>query len=91
MRWLALTYVQSGWLRASHRNGHEHPATLAPGQPYDFTVTLWPTDWKVAVGHRLRLSLSSGDVATIEPNAPPGTVSVSTGTGGSMLQLPVRR
>jgi hypothetical protein len=66
----ASAVITTGWLRASHRLGHEHP---------------------VAVGHRLRLSLSSGDVQTIEPNAPPGTVSVSTGTGGSMLQLPVRR
>jgi putative CocE/NonD family hydrolase len=81
--------VTTGWLRASHRLGHEHPVALQPGTPYDFTVPLWPTHWNVAAGHRLRVSVSSGDLATIEPNAPPGTVSVLAGVGGSRLTLPV--
>lgn len=87
----ASTVITSGWLRASHRTGHEHPAALTPGQSYDFTVALWPTDWRVPAGHRLRLSVSSGDLETIEPDAPPGTVTVLTGSGGSSLQVPVRR
>jgi len=48
--------MTTGWLRASHRTGHEHPALLTPGQPYDFDVALWPTHWRVAAGHRLRVS-----------------------------------
>ena len=83
--------MTTGWLRASHRTGHEHPALLTPGQPYDFDVALWPTHWRVAAGHRLRVSVSSGDVAAVEPNAPPGTVTVLAGAGGSTLDLPVRR
>lgn len=82
--------ITTGWLRASHRQGHEHPVALVPGQTYDFAVSLWPTHWKVAAGHRLRVSLSSGDLSAIEPNAPPGTVTVLAGAGGSTIDLPVR-
>lgn len=83
--------MTTGWLRASHRHGHEHPVAVTPGQPYDFDVPLWPTHWRVPAGHRLRLSVSSGDLGTIEPNASPGTVTVLAGTGGSTLRLPIRR
>jgi putative CocE/NonD family hydrolase len=82
--------ITTGWLRASHRQGHAHPVALEPGRAYDFDVKLWPTHWKVEAGHRLRVSLSSGDLATIEPNAPPGTVTVLVGTGGSTVEVPVR-
>jgi putative CocE/NonD family hydrolase len=83
--------ITTGWLRASHRTGHEQPALLTPGQPYDFEVALWPTHWRVAAGHRLRVSVSSGDVATVEPNAPPGTVTVLAGAGGPTVDVPLRR
>lgn len=83
------TVITSGWLRASHRRGHERPELLVPGQIYDFTVTLWPTHWKLTDGHHVRLSVSSGDLSVVEPNAPPGTVTILTGTGGSTLDLPL--
>jgi hypothetical protein len=35
------------------------------------------------------VTVSSGDLAAIEPNAPPGTVTVLAGTGGSTVDLPV--
>jgi putative CocE/NonD family hydrolase len=82
--------ITTGWLRATHRSGHEHPETLAPGSVYDFTVRLWPTHWKVAAGHRLRVSVSSGDIGAVEPNAPAGTVTVLAGAGGSTIDVPVR-
>jgi predicted acyl esterase len=85
----ASAIITTGWLRASHRQSHEHPEALHPGQTYDYDVHLWPTHWRVAAGHHLRVSLSSGDVAAIEPNAPPGTVTILTGTGGSVVELPV--
>lgn len=82
--------ITTGWLRASHRQGHESPVALTPGEVYDFDVKLWPTHWKVAAGHRLRLSISSGDLSAVEPNAPPGTVTVLAGAGGSTVEVPVR-
>ncbi len=82
--------ITSGWLRASHRLSHETPARLFPGQPYHVDVRLWPTHWRLAAGHRLRVSLSSGDLASIEPNAPPGTVTIALGVGGSSIDLPLQ-
>ena len=80
--------ITSGWLRASHRLNHETPELLSPGKPYDVVVRLWPTHWRLPPGHRLRVSVSSGDLASIEPNAPPGTVTVFLGVGGSSIDLP---
>ena len=80
--------ITSGWLRASHRLNHETPELLSPGKPYDVVVRLWATHWRLTPGHRLRVSVSSGDLASIEPNAPPGTVTVFLGVGGSSIDLP---
>jgi putative CocE/NonD family hydrolase len=82
--------ITTGWLRASHRRGHEQPVAVVPGEVHDYAVKLWPTHWKVAAGHHLRLSISSGDLAAIEPNAPAGTVTVLAGAGGSTFDLPIR-
>jgi putative CocE/NonD family hydrolase len=81
--------ITTGWLRASHLRGHDRPVALVPGETYDFHVKLWPTHWKLPAGHRLRVTVSSGDLAAIEPNAPPGTVTVLAGAGGSTIDLPV--
>jgi predicted acyl esterase len=81
--------VASGWLKASHRLGHERLAPIAPGTLYDFPVHVWATHWRFAAGHRLRLSVSSGDLPRIEPDAPPGSVDIVTGAGGSYADVPV--
>lgn len=80
--------ITSGWLRASHRLSSVTPTPVVAGAVHDFAVPMWPTDWRVHAGHRLRVSVSSGDLASIEPNAPPGTVTVMVGTGGSEIDLP---
>src|SRR3954466_8261947 len=81
--------VASGWLKASHRLGHERLAPITPGTMYDFPVHVWATHWRFAAGHRLRLSVSSGDLPRIEPDAPPGSVDIVTGAGGSYADVPV--
>ncbi len=81
--------VTTGWLRASHRSGHAKTVTLIPGKTYSYDVPLWPTHWRLRAGHLLRVSVSSGDLAMIEPNAPAGTVTVVTGgTGGTSIDVP---
>lgn len=85
----ASAIISSGWLRASHRLSHEQPETLTPGRTYTFDVPLRPTHWRIAAGHRLRVSVSSGDVSAIEPNAPPGTVTILTGADGSAIRIPL--
>lgn len=78
-----------GYLRASHRMGHSRLAPLRAGEVYPFVFDLEPLHWRFAAGHRLRVSLTSGDVPAITADAPPGTVGVRCGTGGSYLDLHV--
>lgn len=81
--------VTTGWLRASHRAGLERTVALTPGRTYAYDVKMWPTHWRLRAGHLLRVSVSSGDLAMIEPSAPAGTVTVVTGgTDGSSVDVP---
>lgn len=83
------TLITTGYLKASHRLGHAKAAPVVPGRAETYRVQVWPTDWRLAKGHQLRVSVSSGDVPRIEPDAPLGTVTVLTGRGGSSVDLPV--
>jgi uncharacterized protein len=76
-----------GYLKASHRLSQSHPTPVVPHRMTSFVVSVWPTDWRFAAGHRVRLSLSSGDYPKIAPDAPSGTVTVATGRGGSYVDL----
>jgi len=77
--------VTRGLLNLTHRNGHESPQPLQPGQPYDVEVELEATAFAFARGHRLRLSLAGADW----PNtvAPPRPLVLEV-RGGELL-LPV--
>ena len=81
------TLISTGRLRASHRVSHSQPEPVTPGQFYDFEVPIWPTHWHLASGHRLRLSISSGDVPRVNPDAPSGNVTIELGERGSNLEL----
>ena len=83
------TLVSTGWLLASHRDGHEAAAEVVPGEAADYEIEIWPTHWRFRQGHRLQVSLSSGDVPRTHPDAPQGTVTVDVGEGGAHLDLPV--
>lgn len=86
------TVITTGWLNAQHRRGYDSFASIKPGQPYDFTVELWPTHWRLRAGHFLRITVSSGDIQHIEPTAPLGsTVTVFGGRDGSMVAVPFQK
>jgi putative CocE/NonD family hydrolase len=82
--------ISVGYLKASHRLSQSRPAPVTPGEQLDLDVTVWPTDWLLGPGHRLRISLTSGDLPKIAPDAPDGTVTVATGQGGSYIELSTR-
>lgn len=78
-----------GYLLASHRDGHDQVVPVRPGQQVAYEVALHPVHWRLEAGHRLRLSISSGDIPALEPVAPAGTITVRCGEGGTALRVPV--
>ncbi|MCT2582120.1 CocE/NonD family hydrolase [Actinophytocola sp. S1-96] len=74
------TRVTNGWLRASHRFGHERAVPVRPGVGYELDVHLWPTHRRVAAGHHLEVTVASDDYPEIDSDAPPGRVTITGGT-----------
>lgn len=82
------TRVTYGLLNLTHRNGHENPQPLEPGQEYDVTVQLNGIAQRFPQGHRLRLSISTSYWPLAWP--PPEPVGIDIVTGRSKLLLPYR-
>jgi putative CocE/NonD family hydrolase len=80
--------VTYGLLNLTHRNGHEHPEALTPGQEVRVRVQLNDIAYRFPAGHRLRLAISTSywPLAWVPPQSARLTVS----TGESSLRLPVR-
>jgi len=86
------TVITSGWLKASKRLGPSSSVPVSPGHPGMYDIDLLPTHWRLAAGHAFRITISSGDLQTIEPYAPAGsTVTIFAGRDGSTFELPVYR
>lgn len=83
--------VTDGYLKASHRDGDDHEVTVTPGQFNDYDISIKPTHWRFAKGHRLRIAVTSGDVPLLLPDATTGsTVTIANGANGSWVDLPWR-
>jgi uncharacterized protein len=78
--------VSYGVLNLAHRDGHESPAPLVPGQHYQVRVQLNDAGAVFAAGHKIRLALSTAYWPTIWPAPVQATLAISGGT----LDLPVR-
>ncbi len=79
--------VVDGILRARYRKSRERPKGLRPKQVYRFEIDLWPTAWRFAAGHRLRLAITSScfprfdrNLNTGEDPALSGEMRVATNT-----------
>jgi len=85
----ASTLVSRGLLNLTHRDGHEHPTPLEPGQPYTVTIRLNATGHVIPARHRWRVAVSP----TYWPHAWPSpegvTMTLFTGQS-SYLTLPIR-
>ncbi|GGS30926.1 CocE/NonD family hydrolase [Actinokineospora fastidiosa] len=84
----AATRVSYGLLNLSHRDGHDDPAPVEPGEVYHVEVPLNGVAQTFPAGHRIRLSLSSSYWPLAWP--PPTAATVTVHTGDSSLLLPVR-
>jgi len=78
--------VSYGVLNLTHRDGHEQPAPLAPGERYRVRIQLNDAGSVFPAGHRVRLALSTAYWPTIWPSPEQATLLISGGT----LDLPVR-
>ena len=80
--------ISYGVLNLCHRDGHEDPRPLVPGQGYRVRVELDHAGYILAAGHRLRLAVSTTYWPLLWPSPEPVTLAVMTGR--SRLELPVR-
>jgi len=84
----ASTLVTYGLLNLTHREGHEHPQALVPGQTYRVEIVLNDIAQGFPAGHRIRLALATSHWPIAWPS--PEMAALSVSTGASTLSLPVR-
>jgi putative CocE/NonD family hydrolase len=82
---LRVTY---GLLNLAHRDGHETPAPLVPGEWCRVRIQLNDIAHAFPAGHRLRLALSTSYWPIAWPSPEPAVVGIRTAV--SSLDLPVR-
>jgi len=82
------TRITYGLLNLTHRDSHEHPEALIPGETYRVKIQMNEVAQKFPAGHKIRLSISS----SYWPLAwlPPEPAALTIDLGASKLMLPVR-
>jgi putative CocE/NonD family hydrolase len=80
--------VTYGLLNLTHRDGHEHPVALTPGESYDVKIDFSLIAHRFKAGNRIRLGLSEGLWPLVWPS--PEVVTLIISHGVSTLELPVR-
>ncbi|EOD59170.1 CocE/NonD family hydrolase [Amycolatopsis vancoresmycina] len=82
------TRVTYGLLNLTHRDGHDEPAPMEPGEQCAVEIEMNAVAQAFPAGHRIRLSVSTSYWPLAWP--PPKPVLLSVHTGQSGLELPVR-
>jgi uncharacterized protein len=80
--------VSYGVLNLTHRDSHEHPAALQPGQLYDVEVPLYMVAHRFKKGSRIRVAVSEGLWPLLWPS--PQVATLTFDLSASSLILPVR-
>lgn len=80
------TRVTYGLCNLTHRDGHDHPRPLEPGETYRVRIELNDIAQRFPAEHAVRLSLSTSYFPQAWPPPEPVTMTVTGGT----LTLPVR-
>jgi putative CocE/NonD family hydrolase len=80
--------VTYGLLNLTHREGHEHPVALTPGQSYDVKIDFSLIAHRFKAGNRIRLAVSESLWPLVWPS--PEVVTLTISHGASSLELPVR-
>jgi putative CocE/NonD family hydrolase len=85
----ASTLVSWGVLNLTHRESHEFPTPLTPGEPVAVTISLKMVGYTLPAGHRWRVALSPTHWPLIWPSPRPVTITLLAGEA-SQLILPIR-
>ncbi len=80
--------ISYGLLNLCHRQDHENPLPLKPGEPVRVTIRLNDIAHAFPPGHRLRLAISTSYWPLVWPSPEP--VNLTLFTEGSHLHLPER-
>jgi putative CocE/NonD family hydrolase len=80
--------VTYGLLNLTHRDGHEKPVALTPGEAYDVTIDLDLIAYRFKAGNRIRLAVSESLWPLVWPSPQVATLTLTH--GASSLELPVR-
>jgi putative CocE/NonD family hydrolase len=80
--------VTYGLLNLTHRDSHEHPVALTPGQSYDVKIDFSLIAHRFKAGNRIRLAISESLWPLVWPS--PEVVTLTIAHGASSLELPVR-
>jgi putative CocE/NonD family hydrolase len=80
--------VSYGILNLTHRDSHEHPKALKPGEFYDVEVPFYMVAHRFKKGSRIRAAVSENLWPLLWPS--PRIATLTLDTGGSSLILPVR-
>ncbi len=83
------TLVTWGVLNLSHRNGHENPEALVPGEAVRVRLELNHVGRRFPAGNRLRLVLSNQHWPILWPSPTMPTFTIDSGV--STLSLPLRK
>jgi hypothetical protein len=80
------TFVNDGFLAASHRMSDVTPQPVQAGQAIDYAIPIRAQHYRFAAGHRARIRLWAGAKADV---VRPAAVDVTVETGShSVLSLP---
>ncbi len=60
--------LEDGIIRGRFRESLKYEKLLEPGQPYEFTIKLYPTSNAFKQGHRIRLDISSSNFPRFDVN-----------------------
>ncbi len=82
----ASTRITYGVLNLCHRNGHETPEAVVPGEAMKVRLQLDDIAYRVPAGHRLRLAISSSYWPLVWPSPEAVTLTLA----GGALALPER-
>lgn len=83
------TLVTRGLLNLTHRESHEKPSPLEPGEPFEVELSMSMIGYRFAPGHRIRLALSNTYWPWAWPSPEPVSLEFDTGAGAH-LELPER-